>query len=231
MAQKTYIDGTAYEVKAGKCMVDGTGYDIKKGRTLIGGTGYDVAVGGSTALLSLAQKGSVDTSIVVKGVIYSGNQSGIEVSPGDIVALPVQGADDNTNLGWVTIDDTVVDTAETEYHYYGWTVPAGVSEIRIQVQGWDRATRTAVCTTSDGIFFTVEEYGSYYYALCTAVEGMIWKEWTASKRNPGIFESYPDQGIVQIWGDCAVTLVHDDESTAVDPSDVIIADHAYGDCA
>ena len=41
-AHKTLINGTAYEVKGGKCLVNGTVYDIKKGRTLIGGTGYDI---------------------------------------------------------------------------------------------------------------------------------------------------------------------------------------------
>ena len=39
---KTLINGTAYEVKGGKCLVNGTVYSIKKGRTLIGGTGYDI---------------------------------------------------------------------------------------------------------------------------------------------------------------------------------------------
>ena len=42
MAHKTRVNGTAYEVKSGKCLVNGTSYDIKKGRTLIGGTGYDI---------------------------------------------------------------------------------------------------------------------------------------------------------------------------------------------
>ena len=42
MAHKTLVNGTAYEVKGGKCLVNGTSYDIKKGRTLIGGTGYDI---------------------------------------------------------------------------------------------------------------------------------------------------------------------------------------------
>ena len=42
MAHKTLVNGTAYEVKGGKCLVNGTGYDIQKGRTLIGGTGYDI---------------------------------------------------------------------------------------------------------------------------------------------------------------------------------------------
>ena len=39
---KTLVDGTAYEVKGGKCLVNGTVYSVKKGRTLIGGTGYDI---------------------------------------------------------------------------------------------------------------------------------------------------------------------------------------------
>ena len=42
MAHKTLINGTAYEVKGGKCLVNGTSYNILKGRTLIGGTGYDI---------------------------------------------------------------------------------------------------------------------------------------------------------------------------------------------
>lgn len=39
---KTLVNGTAYEVKGGKCLVNGTVYSIKKGRTLINGTGYDI---------------------------------------------------------------------------------------------------------------------------------------------------------------------------------------------
>ena len=45
MAHKTLVNGTAYEVKGGKCLVNGTAYSIKKGRTLIGGTGYDITFG------------------------------------------------------------------------------------------------------------------------------------------------------------------------------------------
>ena len=45
MAHKTIVNGTAYEVKSGKCLVNGTVYSINKGRTLIGGTGYDIAFG------------------------------------------------------------------------------------------------------------------------------------------------------------------------------------------
>ena len=42
MSHKTLVNGTAYEVKGGKCLVNGTVYSIKKGRTLINGTGYDI---------------------------------------------------------------------------------------------------------------------------------------------------------------------------------------------
>ena len=44
MAHKTLVNGTAYEVKGGKCLVNGTSYAIKKGRTLINGTGYDLTL-------------------------------------------------------------------------------------------------------------------------------------------------------------------------------------------
>ena len=39
---KTLVNGTAYEIKGGKCLVNGTVYNILKGRTLIGGTGDDI---------------------------------------------------------------------------------------------------------------------------------------------------------------------------------------------
>ena len=35
MAHKTLVNGTAYEVKGGKCLVNGTSYDIKKGGHLL----------------------------------------------------------------------------------------------------------------------------------------------------------------------------------------------------
>lgn len=49
-ANKTLIDGTGYDVKAGKCLVGGTAYAVKKGRTLIDGTGYEI---GFAELVSL----------------------------------------------------------------------------------------------------------------------------------------------------------------------------------
>ena len=49
MSHKTLVNGTAYEVKGGKCLVNGTSYDIKKGRTLIGGTGEDIVFSSSVS--------------------------------------------------------------------------------------------------------------------------------------------------------------------------------------
>lgn len=51
MSHKTLVNGTAYEVKGGKCLVNGTVYSIKKGRTLIGGTGYDVTFSSEASLV------------------------------------------------------------------------------------------------------------------------------------------------------------------------------------
>lgn len=62
---KTLVNGTAYEVKGGKCLVNGTSYGIKKGRTLINGTGYDITFEeaiGKTWVLNEVLSGSVDKS-------------------------------------------------------------------------------------------------------------------------------------------------------------------------
>ena len=51
MAHKTLVNGTAYEVKGGKCLVNGTAYSIKKGRTLINGTGEDIVFSSGSPIL------------------------------------------------------------------------------------------------------------------------------------------------------------------------------------
>lgn len=43
-AHRTLVDGTGYDITAGKCLIGGTAYALKKGRTLISGTGYDLAL-------------------------------------------------------------------------------------------------------------------------------------------------------------------------------------------
>lgn len=53
MAGKTYIGGTAYDIKKGKTMIGGTAYDIKKGKTYIGATAYDIKFGPSITIEDL----------------------------------------------------------------------------------------------------------------------------------------------------------------------------------
>lgn len=41
-SHKTMIDGTWYDLKAGKCLVGGTAYSVKNGRVLVNSTGYNI---------------------------------------------------------------------------------------------------------------------------------------------------------------------------------------------
>lgn len=64
---KTLIDGTAYDVKSGKCLINGTAYAIQKGRTLINGTGYDIALVSGTPISALPVGSTV--KIAVNGTL------------------------------------------------------------------------------------------------------------------------------------------------------------------
>lgn len=66
---KTLVNGTAYEVKGGKCLVNGTVYSIKKGRTLINGTGYDITFeepASKSWYLNEGLSGTVDATVIFK---------------------------------------------------------------------------------------------------------------------------------------------------------------------
>lgn len=77
---KTLVNGTAYEVKGGKCLVNGTVYSIKKGRTLIGGTGYDIkfqngytwVINDDSALLDSLTKVEANIKFVSNGESFDG---------------------------------------------------------------------------------------------------------------------------------------------------------------
>ena len=57
---KTLIDGTGYDVNAGKCLVGGTAYTLKKGRTLVNGTAYEISFGPDICTLII--KGTAEGS-------------------------------------------------------------------------------------------------------------------------------------------------------------------------
>lgn len=87
-ANKTLIDGTGYDVKAGKCLVGGTAYAIKKGRTLIDGTGYDIKLkSGYTLNISIDGGSGTAISINIDGV-YSTSLSQYEGLAKTITNIP-----------------------------------------------------------------------------------------------------------------------------------------------
>ena len=67
-ANKTLIDGTGYDVKAGKCLVGGTAYAVKKGRTLIDGTAFTISLSNGIPL-----------NTITPGAILYLNESGSPV--------------------------------------------------------------------------------------------------------------------------------------------------------
>ena len=62
---KTLIDGTEYDIKAGKCLVGSTTYVMKKGRTLIGGTAYEISFKPSEYTITMTGSGG---KIIYNGV-------------------------------------------------------------------------------------------------------------------------------------------------------------------
>lgn len=86
MAQKVLINGSAYELAAGKVVKDGTAYSVGKGRTLVGGTGYEIKLG---VMRTVTFAGSSDalTYAEINGVKYTGRSGTIEVEAGTICTL------------------------------------------------------------------------------------------------------------------------------------------------
>ena len=85
---KALIDGTGYDVNAGKCLVGGTAYALKKGRTLIGGTGYDISLkSGYTLDISIDGGRGTGVSINIDGV-YSTSLSQYEGLTKTITNIP-----------------------------------------------------------------------------------------------------------------------------------------------
>ena len=64
-SHKTLIDGTWYDLKAGKCLVGGTAYSVKNGRVLVNSTGYNIP-------FSIGKIFTVTLGIY-EGASYSGN--------------------------------------------------------------------------------------------------------------------------------------------------------------
>lgn len=134
MAHKTLIDGTAYEVKGGRCLVDGTGYGVQKGRTLVDGTGYDVLF--ATSAVTVNVTGSGDSricSVTVGGVTFNYPNTGIvEVNVGDSIDFKI-GSDDSDGQGEVYIDGSKKFGKKNGSAVYTWTIPDGCRYVHVHM--------------------------------------------------------------------------------------------------
>ena len=81
MAQKVLINGSAYELSAGKVVKEGTAYSVGKGRTLVGGTGYDIKLGVMRTVTFAGLTGAL-TYVQINGERYTGSSKSIEVEAG-----------------------------------------------------------------------------------------------------------------------------------------------------
>ena len=94
MGQKAEINGTGYDLKAGKCLVGGTAYAIKKGRTLIDGTGYDVKLSNSLVVsitgYNYIVNGIPAWKVTIDGTEYTSAEE-IEVESGTEVNVKISG--------------------------------------------------------------------------------------------------------------------------------------------
>lgn len=87
MGQRTLVNGTAYDLKSGKCLIGGTAYAIQKGRTLINGTGYDISLkSGYTLDISIDGESGYAMLIKIEGVYTKSlsQHEGLEATITDI---------------------------------------------------------------------------------------------------------------------------------------------------
>ena len=113
---KTLINGTAYEVKGGKCLVNGVAYSIKKGRTLINGTGYDITFEeaiGKTWVLNETSIKSLTSEPTYYYANFTSNGEKFKAFNVDIMAGAVI-------LSYLFLNQDVSHTQQNVY-YYSWT--------------------------------------------------------------------------------------------------------------
>ena len=109
----TLVNGTAYEVKSGKCLVNGTAYSVKKGRTLIDGVGYDVLMKGGTPKLTWYFNDTIEITQVFDVNFTSGDAQWTEISYNSVFgryemvyAYVVNGSTVNTKTAYDGVNQT-----------------------------------------------------------------------------------------------------------------------------
>ena len=91
---KTLIDGTGYDVNAGKCLVSGTAYAVKKGRTLVNGTAYEISFGPDicTLIIKGTAEGSATGAVIPtehkdEPLYYAYSDGTYQLIPGTSITL------------------------------------------------------------------------------------------------------------------------------------------------
>lgn len=115
MAQKVLINGSAYELAAGKVVKDGTAYSVEKGRTLVGGTGYDIKLGVMRTVTFAGSSGAT-TYVKINGERYTGSSKAIEIEAGTTCTII---ASSGTKRFAIIIDGETVSnkSGNTNYTY------------------------------------------------------------------------------------------------------------------
>lgn len=114
---KTLINGTAYDVKSGKCLINGTGYAVKKGRALIDGTGYDVSFPKKTFHITYSiNEGYYNVNRIIYNGEYLKGNGELYLEDGESIDLYVErasGYQGEVNL-WVNLNGTRVASYSTD---------------------------------------------------------------------------------------------------------------------
>lgn len=157
MAHKTLIDGTAYEVKGGRCLVDGTVYGIQKGRTLVDGTAFDVSFVGAPIPVTITVVAGIATVIgtyvLINGVKYYDSDATTEVLVGDVITFCIvaRAIAGNAQRATLKINGDVVASVSSTNNLatkeYEWTVPENISSISIAVNNTAVSGSIAVTTS------------------------------------------------------------------------------------
>lgn len=150
MAHKNMVDGTVYDITAGRSMVGGTVYDIGGGRTLIGGTGYDIAFSFDIVITGEGERTSTSTYIMyveVQGQKYI-EAATLEGRPNETIYLYVRNSSQGLCQNIISINGEQVATSSGKTAAtYTYQVPAGVRVVNIDMAKMGDSWRRIKLTT------------------------------------------------------------------------------------
>lgn len=138
-SHKTLIDGTWYDLKAGKCLVGGTAYSVKNGRVLVNSTGYNIPFSNGIPLNTITITGgggSNSSYISINGTSYM-NAGTVEVEEGTIVTFYSLGTSTAAKFTAIYIDGRTVDSGKAKCSY-SYTIRGDISVELSNLSFYDR---------------------------------------------------------------------------------------------